>query len=117
MQPGDVGAEAPALAGLVMAAKRKPAPVEMTVLAGVERDLADIAARDEKLAQSGLATQALALAKELDNPNSATSKSMCARALLETLDRLLELAPVEEKLDDIDEIAAQRARRQAAAAA
>lgn len=86
----------------------------MSVEAAVTRDIAELAGRDERLAESGLAASALALARELDNPNSATSKSMCARSLLETLDRLRQLAPPERKRDRIDELASRRASRRAA---
>lgn len=54
---------------------------------------------------------ALALARELDAKNSATSKSMCARALREAMDRLRELAPPKPAADRLDEIAGQRAKR------
>lgn len=90
-------------------AKPKPA---LKVFAAVERDIAEIAKRDKRLAESGLAAAALALARELDKPkNSATSKSMCAKALRETLDRLRELTPPERTMDGIDDLAAKRATR------
>lgn len=79
----------------------------------MQRDLDDIAQRNPRLATSGLAASALALAAELDNPNSATSKSMCARALLETQDRLRELCPPDQEEDEVDELAARRATRRA----
>lgn len=88
--------------------------VDMSVEAAVRRDIDEIASRDAWLAQSGLAASALALARELDNPNSATSKSMCGRTLLETLDRLRELSPPAKKHDRIDELAGRRAARRAA---
>lgn len=75
------------------------------VLDGTERDIEDIRSRDAKLAESGLAGTALALAFEIEHPfNSATSKSMCAKALLDTMDRLRELCPPEQKADGIDEL-------------
>jgi hypothetical protein len=65
---------------------------------------------------SALAETALALARELDSgKNSATSKSMCARALLDTMAQLRELAPPREDQDDVDQLAARRERRRAAA--
>lgn len=65
----------------------------------------------------GLAALALALAAEVDNPeNSATSKSMCGRTLLETLKQLRELAPPAEKEDKLDELSDRRARRRGSAA-
>jgi len=79
---------------------------------GVDRDIAEIAARDERIAGSALAGSARALALELDSPgNSATSKAMCARALTETLDRLRALAPPETKDDAVDDLAARRSAR------
>lgn len=82
------------------------------VEAAVARDIAEIAKRDEGLASSGLAAAALALARELDIPkNSATSKSMCARALAEQLDRLRALAPPATEADDIDDLATRRQKR------
>lgn len=88
--------------------RRKP---KTPTVAGVERDLAAIAKRDPELAKSGLAASALALAREMDDDNSATSKSMCARALLDTLDRLRQLAPAKEEKDGVDELSARRAAR------
>lgn len=68
------------------------------------------------LADSALAASALSLARELDDHrNSATSKSMCARALIETLDRLRELAPPKKERSQLDELKARRAARRAAA--
>ncbi|MEJ7783405.1 MAG: hypothetical protein WKF96_01290 [Solirubrobacteraceae bacterium] len=78
----------------------------------VERDLAALAERDEELASSALAATAVALAKEIDKPrNSATSKSMCARALADTLRELRELAPAKKEDDAIDKLSAGRVLR------
>jgi hypothetical protein len=80
--------------------------------AAVERDLAALAERDEDLASSALAATATALAKEIDKPkNSATSKSMCARALADTLRELRELAPPKREDDAIDRLSAGRVLR------
>lgn len=58
------------------------------------------------------------MAYEIENPfNSATSKSMCAKALLETLDTLRELSPPAEEGDALDELASRRAVRLARSAA
>jgi hypothetical protein len=77
-----------------------------------KRDLAEIRKRDEGLADSALAASALALAAELDDAtNSATSKSMCARALYDALDRLRELTPPDTERDGVDEVRQQRERR------
>jgi pyruvate/2-oxoglutarate dehydrogenase complex dihydrolipoamide acyltransferase (E2) component len=81
---------------------------EEGVVAAVKRDLADMGA----VGRSALAASALALARELDNPeNSATSKSMCAKALIETMDRLRAQAPPKKENDRLDELAARRAAR------
>lgn len=78
----------------------------------VARDLAEIRKRAPSVADSTLAAAAQALALELDHPyNSATSKSMCAKALMEAVERLRELAPPPEKKDKVDNLAAQRATR------
>ena len=85
------------------------------VARGVERDLEELAARDKQLS-AGLAATARALAAKLDDPgNSATSASMCARALLEVMSRLWEHAPAQEEADRLDDLAAQRKRRVSAA--
>lgn len=88
------------------------AATRTAVVDAVERDIVDMAERDETLANSGLAATALAMAYELENPfNSATSKSMCARALLEISDRLRELLPPEAEGDAVDDLAARRTER------
>jgi hypothetical protein len=84
----------------------------MSVIEAAEREVEAIRKRDTDLADSALAASAIALAYEIANPyNSATSKSMCAREMRDTLDRLRELAPEERKADDLDDLAARRARR------
>lgn len=83
----------------------------ISVVEAVERDLVALGG---DLADSALAASALALARELDAPNSATSKSMCARALMETMDRLRELAPPKREMDQVDEVAERRRARRAA---
>jgi hypothetical protein len=89
--------------------------LELSVVSAVQRDLKDLAKRAPDLARSGLAASALALARALDDPgNSATSKSMCAKALLETLARLFEQAPAKQENDRIDELNARRTARLAA---
>lgn len=61
------------------------------------------------------AATALALARELDSTtNSATSKSMVARSLNDTLDKLRELAPDDDESDPLDELAARRSGRRSA---
>lgn len=83
----------------------------MSVYEAVERDLAKIRRRSEELADSALAATALAMAAEIDADNSATSKSMCAARLTETMDRLRELAPAEQEGDYLDDLAARRTAR------
>lgn len=83
-----------------------------TVVESVEADLREIARRDGDLAKSSRAATAMALARELDSArNSATSKSMCAKALNETMDRLQEMAPPEPEEDGVDALSAQRNKR------
>lgn len=90
----------------------------MSVVEAVDGDLVEIRRRAPALAGSALAASARVLAEELDSPsNSATSKSMCAKALREVMDRLRELAPPEERTDRIDELNARRASRRAASSA
>jgi hypothetical protein len=94
--------------------RSRPRPKRATVLEAVERDLRKL---PTDLAKSALAASALALAREMDNRgNSATSKSMCSRSLLDTLDRLRELTPPSEENDALDELRNRRAARIAGAA-
>lgn len=88
-----------------------------TVIDATEKELAALARRNPELAGSALAASAVALAYEIQNPyNSATSKSMCARELRETMAKLRELAPEAEQEDGIDELGDRReARRRRAA--
>jgi hypothetical protein len=90
----------------------------VSVVEAVKRDLGVLAKRDASLARSALAASCLVLAAQLDDPgNSATSKSMCARALREAMDRLRELAPPESVEDRLDDLGARRAKRLAGRAA
>lgn len=115
MQPRDCGPHDGAardVEGVVAVARA------VTVVASVKRDLAALAKLDADLAASALAASALVLARQLDNPKvSATAKSMCARTLLDTLDRLRELAPDEQEDDQLDQLSARRAARIAGRAA
>lgn len=84
----------------------------MSVEDAVRRDLEGMG----DLAHGALAASALALAAEMDDPeNSATSKSMCARALHDALEQLRELAPPKRETDDVDDLEAKRAKRRDAA--
>ena len=86
---------------------------DLKVEAAVRSDLEKLAVRNRELATSSLAANALQLAREMDSKNSATSKSMCARALNETMEKLLALAPVEEPPDMLDDLEKRRAARRA----
>lgn len=89
-----------------------------SVVEAVEHDLALIRQAAPELAESALAASLLVLAGELDNSrNSATSKSMCARALLDTMEKLRELVPPGEEEDSLDELRARRAARIGSSAA
>lgn len=84
----------------------------VSVVAAVQRDLGAIGEVAPDLASSGIAAAALALAAEIDDPNnSATSKSMCARALREALDRLRELMPPAKERNKLDDLASRRTKR------
>jgi spermidine/putrescine-binding protein len=82
----------------------------MSVVEAVERDIAAIRKRDPNLADSTLAALALALAAEIDGNNSATSKSMNAHQLRDTIVKLRELAPPEKVRDELDELRDRHAR-------
>jgi hypothetical protein len=104
MQPCDVRAQAQAIEELVMSV--------------VEAVAKDLEAMGPKAAESTLAATATALAAELDGANSATSKSMCAKALIDVMRELRALAPPKREADRLDDLTARReARRSAPAAA
>jgi hypothetical protein len=93
-----------------------PEPLSLSartnVIEAAERDIAAIGERDTELGASALAASAVALAYQIEHPyNSATSKSMCARELRDTMDRLRELAPKAEEADNLDDLAARRLKR------
>jgi hypothetical protein len=95
--------------GLIAAARTK-------VIEAVERDVAVLRKASPALADSGLAATAISLAYEIEHPyNSATAKASCAKALMEAIATLRALAPPEERKDELDDIAARRAVRLAAA--
>lgn len=82
------------------------------VIDATAAEIATLVKRAPALEQSALAASAIALAYQIENPfNSATSKSMCARELRETMSKLRELAPPAEEEDGIDELSARRAER------
>jgi hypothetical protein len=75
-----------------------------------------VAGLSGEAADDPLAASALALAAEIDDAgNSATSKSMVAKELRETLAYLRAMSPAKKEADDVDEIAAAREKRRAAA--
>lgn len=80
-----------------------------TVVEALERDLAALCELPK--GSEALIASAFALARELDAKNSATSKSMCARAFREQMEQLRALAPTEPRKDAIDELAARRSQR------
>lgn len=89
----------------------------MAVRDAVEREIERMRKRDADLADGVFAATALALADQLDDShNSATSKSMCAHQLRETMNRLLELLPEAEEQDSIDELQRRREQRRAGGA-
>ena len=98
--------------GIELPAKANKAEIEVllgetrrTVVAAVEHDLAALAKREPSIPSTALAASALELARQLDDPdNSATSKSMCSRALTEALDRLEEMAPPKREGDRLDKL-------------
>jgi hypothetical protein len=77
----------------------------------------DIEALGSRAVGSTLAETALALAAELDKPkNSATSKSMCAKAMIDVFRELRFVAPARQEADGVDELTRRRADRRAASA-
>lgn len=100
MQPGDGWAAAFGVSGVV------------SVVAGVRADIKRITVLAPDMAKSSLALSALALAALIDDPgNSATSRSMCARELRETLVALAAACPEVREADGVDELAGRRAAR------
>lgn len=89
---------------------RKPAaPRELT---NVERLKADLEEMGTIPAGAVLAGTALTLARDLDNrKNSATSHAMCAKALIDVMAQLRELAPTKTRNDGIDKLRAKHDRR------
>lgn len=86
----------------------------MSVEAAVERELGRLGG---EWRDSVLGATALALAAELDADNSATSKSMVAKALNETMAELRGLAPQKKEADPVDDLRAQRTKRRSRASA
>lgn len=94
------------------ARKARSVPETGDVAQAVARDLAKIRTLSPDLADSTLAASCLAMAREVDTPgNSATSKSMCVARLMEALEQLRELTPVQTEGDKLDDLATRRATR------
>jgi hypothetical protein len=108
-----------------MASRRPKSMVRATVSAALQRDLDEIAKIDPGLATGTLAASAMSLARTMDTEStSAAGRSQCARALRELMGQIRTLAvPSQPTVDEnrspvgdtLDEIAARRARRRAAA--
>ena len=64
---------------------------------------------------SSAAGLAVAMAREVESDAVASAKAACGRVLLEALERLRELVPVERERDVVDELAARRLARLEAA--
>jgi hypothetical protein len=83
----------------------------VTVVEALERDVTALG--ELPVGSEALVASAFALARELDDENSATSKSMCARALREAMAEIRVLAPTKPKADALDELANRRQTRRA----
>jgi hypothetical protein len=66
----------------------------------------------DAVALSPLAALSLSMGFEIAHPyNSATSKSMCAKALMDALRELRALAPAKRERDEVDELRTRRDER------
>lgn len=83
----------------------------MSVLKAVNRDLAAFKKVAPDVAESAEAATARALAREIDGDSSSTSKSMCARVLVDTMEQLRARLPEEQKATALDDLRARRAAR------
>lgn len=87
----------------------------LSVTDALEVEMADLFKRAPELAEGTLAAIAFRLAVELDaSDNSATQKAACAKELREVLMALQTIAPAEEKIDKLDELAERRVARRTA---
>lgn len=81
-------------------------------IVAAEAEVERIRKVDADLADSLLAALVVSLAYEIENPyNSATSKSMCAHELRQTIDRLRELMPAEKRKGALHDIKSGHASR------
>ena len=78
---------------------------------GVRNELLALQKRDPRLVSGAQAASALELARQMDSGSSATSKSMVAKALNETMAALHAQAPPEEVADRLDELSKRREAR------
>lgn len=77
----------------------------MSVLEATRRDLAAIGRRQKTLATGGLAASALALARTLDDSETApAARAACAKTLAEILAQLREQAPPAQVRDRVDSL-------------
>jgi hypothetical protein len=86
-------------------------------MAVVDAVQAEIDRIGEKAQGTTMAETALSLARELDGQNSATSKSMCAKALIDVMRELRSLAPPVPEEDEVERARKRRADRLAGTAA
>lgn len=84
-----------------------------SVVEALERDVAALGVLPA--GSEAVVASAFALARELDDRNSATSKSMCARALREAMGEIRGLAPAKAAPDALDELAGRRQTRRSRA--
>ena len=85
----------------------------MTSEEAAEREIALIAEREPLLAAGPLAASALEMARGLDSNASLAQKTLAAKELRETMDRLRELAPAEKAKDRVDDLRERRDKRRA----
>lgn len=83
----------------------------MTAVEAVTEDLALLEKRQSGISRTAEAATALAMARELDSDSSATSKSMCARALTETMEKLRAMCPPAVEADGVDDLLERRRAR------
>lgn len=104
--------ELPVKSAVLLFAEPLGANSRTKVIEALERDLANMRKLAPAVADSALAATAVALAYELEDPfNSATAKSMCAKALHAAWKELRELAPPDEENDSLDALIAGRDAR------
>lgn len=75
---------------------------------------AELEALGPRGANSTLAAVALSLARALDGDASATSKSMCAKSMVDVLRELRSIAPPKQEADNLDDLTARREARRSA---